>query len=80
MYLEVEFIDNDMQLDVDFGEVQEIIVAPDRYTGPYEIIPAAQEQILHTAEKTMDQDVIVKAIPKEYGLVTYNQDKTLKIT
>ena len=83
MYLQVAFEENSMHLEVDFGEVQE--VSKDggnypHYSGPYEIEPAAQEQILKTRDKITTQDIIVKPVPKEYGLVSYNQDKTLRIT
>ena len=33
------------------------------YEGPYEVIPAFDDQILETAEKTMSDDVVVKEIP-----------------
>ena len=50
------------------------------YDGVYEITPTTEPQTLPTARKIMAADVIVNAIPKEYGLVTYNQDKIIKIT
>lgn len=83
MHLQISFEENEMSLDIDFGELQEVSIDGGnfpRYTGSYEIEPAAQEQILQTKDKITTQDIIVKPIPKEYGLVTYNQDKTLKIT
>lgn len=42
------------------------------YEGPYEITPAAEEQVLETAGKTMDGNVRVGAIPNNYGLITWN--------
>lgn len=83
MYLQVAFEENEMHLEVDFGEVQEVTTDGGnlpRYTGPYEIEPAAQEQILETRDKIATEDIIIKPVPKEYGLVSYNQDKTLRIT
>lgn len=79
MNLHVEFCESSQTIELEFKEIQGI-AAGEQYDGPYEITPAKEDQILHTTEKTMAQDVIVKAIPKEYGLVTYNQDKTIRIT
>lgn len=35
----------------------------DKYTGPYEVTPKVEGQRLATAQKYMNQDVNVKAIP-----------------
>lgn len=83
MHLQISFDENDMRLEVDFGEIQEVSIDGGnfpRYSGPYEIEPAGEEQILQTKDKITTQDIIIKPVPKEYGLVTYNQDKTLRIT
>lgn len=83
MHLQISFEENEMCLEVDFGEIQEVSTGGGnlpKYTGPYEIEPAAQEQILKTRDKRTTEDIIIKPVPKEYGLVTYNQDKTLRIT
>ena len=53
---------------------------PDEYDGVYEVTPTAEVQVLDTKEKLLKDNVVVAAIPKEYGLVTYNQDKTITIT
>ena len=45
---------------------------PDLYTGPYEVIPAAGEQVLATSRRSMTRDVVVGAIPSNYGLITWN--------
>lgn len=55
-------------------------ILPEYYYGEYEITPNAETQILGTSQKLMEKDVVVAPIPKEYGLVTYNQDKTITIT
>lgn len=83
MFLQIAFEENDMHLEVDFGELQEVSIDGGnfpRYSGPYEIEPAAQEQILKTRDRITTEDIVIKPVPKEYGLVTYNQDKTLRIT
>jgi hypothetical protein len=50
------------------------------YAGEYSITPAAEPQILETAGKIMRYNVEIKPIPKEYGLVTYNQNREIIIT
>lgn len=52
----------------------------DYYEGEYEVTPKQVEQSLHTSGKMLTADVIVKAIPKEYGLVSYDQDRTITVS
>ena len=54
-----------------FGEVQYVPVS-ERYEGEYIIEPTQHEQILPTAEKLLAENITVKAIPKNYGLITWN--------
>ena len=42
------------------------------YDGPYEVTPTRYTQVLYTNGKTLADDVTVKPIPPEYGLITYN--------
>ena len=42
------------------------------YSGPYEVTPSTQTQTLATANKTLSQNVVVKPIPSNYGLITWN--------
>ena len=42
------------------------------YTGAYEVTPTRETQVLHTAARTLAQDVVVNPIPHNYGLITYN--------
>lgn len=43
------------------------------YTGEYEITPQARSDvILDTSGKMMTDDVIIKAIPSNYGLITWD--------
>lgn len=50
------------------------------YEGEYEVIPQTTEQLLHTSGKVLTADVIVRAIPKEYGLVSYDQGRTITVS
>ena len=78
----VVFRKTDQSFPVEFKEFQGVAVISDAdpYEGEYEVIPLAVEQVLPTRGKLMSADVKVGAIPKQHGLVTYNQDKTIKIT
>ena len=42
------------------------------YDGPYTVTPGTTEQVLQTNNKVMTGNVTVKAIPQNYGLVTWN--------
>lgn len=56
------------------------VILPEYYEGEYEITPRTEAQVLDTKDKFLKDNVVVAPIPKEYGLVTYNQDKTITIT
>lgn len=42
------------------------------YEGPLTIIPTDEDQILDTSLKTMRGNLVVKAIPQNYGLISWN--------
>ena len=42
------------------------------YDGPYTVTPTRERQELPTAGKSLALNVVVEAIPPEYGLITYN--------
>lgn len=44
----------------------------DPYTGDYEVIPTTEDQILQTNNLRMTGNLTVKAIPNNYGLITWN--------
>ena len=44
----------------------------DNYEGPYEVTPGPETQVLETNGKVMINNVTVKPIPQNYGLVTWN--------
>lgn len=43
-----------------------------RYEGEYEITPSASEQIIPIAYMMATEDITIKPIPNNYGLITYN--------
>jgi hypothetical protein len=55
-------------------------IESDPYTGTYEITPTEEDQTLETNGKLMSGNVVVKAIPEEYGRVTYDNRKVITIT
>ena len=44
----------------------------DAYDGQYEITPTQERQTLETNEKVCISDIIIKPIPENYGLITWN--------
>lgn len=54
----------------DFGTIYEVL--PEPYDGSYECTPSQVEQVFSTNGKSMTSDFVVKAIPNNYGLITYN--------
>lgn len=44
----------------------------DTYQGEYEFTPSAEEQTVPTRMKALEQDIVIHAIPNNYGLITYN--------
>ena len=48
------------------------LVERDPYDGPYEVTPGPEAQTLSTKHLRMTDDVVVGAIPQNYGLITWN--------
>lgn len=42
------------------------------YTGPTTIIPTQEKQTLNTTNNVLLTDIVIEAIPKNYGLITWN--------
>ncbi len=42
------------------------------YHGEYEVVPSGSRQVLHTAGERLLHDVVVEAIPSNYGLIAWN--------
>ena len=42
------------------------------YDGSYNITPSQNEQLLNTKNKMLTENIIVSAIPSNYGLITWN--------
>ena len=62
------------------GEVQVVSVGAAPYEGDYIVMPKPEAQTLPTSGKVLAEDVTIEPIPKEYGLVTYDNRKIIRIT
>ena len=51
--------------------VFELVDAP-RYQGPYEVTPSGQTQTLNTENLLMTDNLVIKPIPSNYGLIGWN--------
>lgn len=64
----------------EMGEVHMVTVGAAPYEGAYTVTPTTDVQILHTSGRKLDEDVMIEPIPKEYGRVTYDNRKIIRIT
>ncbi len=60
--------DTDPVLSAMFG----IEYEQEKYEGSYTVTPSAETQTLNTQGLVMTGDVVVEAIPSNYGLITWN--------
>lgn len=64
---------NPSTMGIDLGTpIARDYVERDPYTGAYTVTPSAEEQVLHTQYLRMTDDIVVAAIPQNYGLITWN--------
>lgn len=57
-------------LSLSAGEV--VNIGADKYEGSYEWIPAATEQTIPINGLEAKADIVIKPIPNNYGLITYD--------
>ena len=70
-------LDGEMSLDIHMdGELEVVVKVTEHdlpiYTGNTEIIPSDETQILQTESTTVLQNIIINAIPSNYGKITWN--------
>ena len=72
----------DRKIPITFKHYQEgrIDVGIDPYEGPFEATPTDAVQVFQTGGKVMGNNFVVNPIPQKYGLITYDQTKTITIT
>lgn len=44
----------------------------EEYTGPYVVTPSGEAQTLPTALRALTENIVVGAVPNNYGLITWN--------
>lgn len=42
------------------------------YSGSVEVTPTTEEQVLQTQGKHLGEDIVIKPIPSNYGLITWS--------
>jgi hypothetical protein len=78
--LSADFFENEHELDADFGEVHVVSDDSEPYEGDYAVTPMAEKQVMPTKGKYMTDDVVVNPIPQEYGLITYDHNRTITVS
>lgn len=78
--LSADFFEDERELDTDFGEVHVISDEGEAYDGEYAITPMTKKQVMPTKGKIMADDVVVNPIPQEYGLITYDHNRTITVS
>ena len=77
---EVKFASEEINAKVQFGEVQTIRTGGEPYKGDYAVTPKVEKQVMPTKGKYMVDDVVVNPIPQEYGLITYDHNRTITVS
>lgn len=83
MHFNVKFSINLQKIPLNFKHFQAATSMngeADSYEGQYEATPSDKVQVFSTAGKLIGKNFVVNPIPKEYGLITYNQDRVITIT
>lgn len=61
------------QLEAVFGRpIARDVVERDPYIGAYAVTPSSEEQVLNTKDLRMTANIVVKPVPSNYGLITWN--------
>lgn len=53
-------------------DMRSVVVSGLPYSGPYEVTPSREQQVLSTMFTTPSQNIVINPIPSNYGLVTWN--------
>lgn len=48
------------------------VISPDPYEGTVEITPSETEQVLNTAGRMLNENIVISPIPSNYGLITWD--------
>ncbi len=77
---EVKFASEESNQKVQFGEVQTVNTGGEPYKGDYAVTPKVEKQVMPTKGKYMVDDMVVNPIPQEYGLITYDHNRTITVS
>ena len=66
------FLDGDNNCSFDVESDLAFIIEKELYEGVYTVTPSSQQQILATTDKYLNNNIVVNAIPSNYGLITWN--------
>lgn len=69
--INISFIEPSMGVSTGTPVAREYI-GSDPYEGEYTVIPSNEAQILETKNLRMTDNVVINAIPQNYGLITWN--------
>ncbi len=69
--LEVTFSPATMDVSTGTPVAREYVQVP-FYEGDYDVTPSAEAQTLPTSMLRMHEDLVIGAIPDNYGLITWN--------
>ena len=74
VYLDADLSYQEYDVEASLDEVYEIAgcIEGETYSGATTIIPSKDVQILNTNGCIMTKDIVVKSIPSNYGLITWN--------
>lgn len=63
--ISAKFVDDSKTIPANFGEIQTVTkyIGGEKYEGSYVVTPKVREQTLHTANKSLENDVTIKEIP-----------------
>lgn len=53
---------------------------PPSYEGEYVVTPKTEEQSLPTKDRYLSENITIKAIPSDYGKITYDQNRTITVS
>ena len=53
---------------------------PPSYDGEYVVTPKTEEQSLPTKDRYLTENITIKAIPSDYGKITYDQNRTITVS
>lgn len=58
---------------IDIGVDMAVVASVgEHYDGPYQVTPGDAGQVLATAGKILDEDIVIERVPNTYGRITWD--------